>query len=325
MNTISLSPESVSDILSDGTMQSVQISQMSFPEDLWRNEKGEDSSAQFHLNWPPVVVMRMDSGGFRIIDGCKRVISHSEGEAKESVCLAIEPQSDAVCGLIRIMLNRSRTLSRVEKLLFSRFLSVTLNREDYLDWVRKLGISDKEKFELEKVFTADEELLKAVEQGFLDISSAGDLIHFSSEDRNVILEFFSRVSFSRQMQRELIEWIPEIAFRNETAVKSLLHDETIGAILENENLNMPQKSQKIRNELYMQRFPFYSSMQKNWKSKAASANPHPSKVQFSPSPGFEKRKLDVKITVKSAADARKILDDLASLPSHTWEELIFPH
>jgi len=144
------------------------------------------------------------------------------------------------------------------------------------------------------------------------------------EDKNTIAEFFEKIPFTRQTQREIAEWVPEIAYRENTTVKNILDGENILSILHSEKLNNPQKSQKIRDELYKKRFPMFSQMQAKWKKAAAAVNPNPSKVQFIPSSGFEKKRLEVKITVESGDEARKIFYSLAQIDTDKWDEIIFP-
>ena len=145
-----------------------------------------------------------------------------------------------------------------------------------------------------------------------------------TEDKNIIAEFFEKISFTRQTQREIAEWVPEIAYRENTAVKDILEGENILAILHSEKLNNPQKSQKIRDELYKKRFPVFSQMQTKWKKAAAAVNPDSSKVQFIPSPGFEKRRLEIKVTVENGEEARKLFNSLAQIDISKWDEIIFP-
>ncbi|MDR2728692.1 MAG: hypothetical protein LBB56_06120 [Chitinispirillales bacterium] len=145
-----------------------------------------------------------------------------------------------------------------------------------------------------------------------------------NEDKNVIAGFFEKIPFTRQTQREIAEWVPEIAYRENTSVKNILDGEDISAILQSEKLNNPQKSQKIRDELYKKRFPLYSQMQTKWKKTAAAVNPNPSKVQFIPSPGFEKKRLEIKVTVETGDEAGKIFSSLARIDASKWDEIIFP-
>lgn len=151
-----------------------------------------------------------------------------------------------------------------------------------------------------------------------------NIMNPDTEDKNVIAGFFEKIPFTRQTQREIAEWVPEIAYREKTTVKNILDGEEILAVLHSEKLNNPQKSQKIRDELYKRRFPLFSQMQTKWKKAAAAVNPNPSKVQFVHSPGFEKKRLEIKVTVESGDEAGKIFSSLAQIDNGKWDEIIFP-
>jgi len=139
-----------------------------------------------------------------------------------------------------------------------------------------------------------------------------------------VTEFIAAHRFTHQTQRELAEWLPEIAYRENVSAGDIINGKKIRSIIENEKLNAPQKSKKIRDELYKMRFPEYSKLQDRWKKTASAANPAPSKVQFIPSPGFEKKRLEVRLTAESAEEAREILESLAKIEPGVWEELMYP-
>jgi len=145
-----------------------------------------------------------------------------------------------------------------------------------------------------------------------------------NRDKAIIDDFLNAHRFTNQTRRELAEWLPEIAYRENISAGAVINGENIQAILKNEKLNNPQKFQKIRDELYRMRFPEYSKMQEQWKKTAASANPAPSKVRFIPSPAFEKKRVEVRLTIESAKEAKEILNALAQIEPRVWDELLYP-
>ncbi|MDR0305668.1 MAG: hypothetical protein LBI42_02400 [Chitinispirillales bacterium] len=147
---------------------------------------------------------------------------------------------------------------------------------------------------------------------------------YNIECKGIIDDFFKKIHFSHQARREIAEWVPEIAYREKSDVRNILEKESIQMILSSEKLNAPQKAEKIRDELYKMRFPLFSDMQKRWKKAVNAANPSPSKVQFIPSPGFEKKRLEIRVTVGNADEARKIFASLAEMENDKWDEIIFP-
>jgi ribosome maturation protein Sdo1 len=143
-------------------------------------------------------------------------------------------------------------------------------------------------------------------------------------DDAAVAGLFKTLRFTRQARRELAEWLPEIAYRENVTVGDVINRDIIQSILNSEKLNAPQKSEKIRDALYKTRFPEFSKLQDRWKKTAAAANPAPSKVRFIPSPGFEKKRLEVRLTVESPGEAREILESLSKIAPQTWEDLLFP-
>jgi hypothetical protein len=146
----------------------------------------------------------------------------------------------------------------------------------------------------------------------------------NQQDDAAIAAFLNAHKFTRQTRRELAEWLPEIACRENTTVDDIINSENIQSILRGEKLNAPQKIEKVRDALYRMRFPEYSKLQDKWKKSAAAANPAPSKVRFIPSPGFEKKRLEVRLTIENADEAREIFRSLSKIEPDVWDVLLFP-
>ncbi len=297
-------------------MHFLPVSKLSLPEGLYDLDESGNSIPLA----TPALVSQNDSA-FIIIDGVKRISGSNKSNYPCIVLPSVDPLN---LGLMRIELNKNRTLSLKEKILFAKWLSKNLNREEYLFWTQRIKVSDKERHELENLFYVDDDVLAAVTEGVLDSGCTEEFSSLKKDDRISVLDLFTKIPFSRQMQKEIIEWLPELSFRSNSTVKKVLESPELEDVVNHPKLNIPQKQQRIRDTLYIQRFPLYSSLQKKWKKNVAVANPDPSRVQFTPSPGFEKRKLEIKATVCNAAEAHKIFQKLASIPPQTWEELILP-
>ena len=145
-----------------------------------------------------------------------------------------------------------------------------------------------------------------------------------NQDKAAVDDFLKAHRFTTQTQRELSEWLPEIAYRENVAASDIINSENIQSILKNEKLNAPQKHQKIRDELYKKRFPEYSKLQEKWKKTAAAANPAPPKVRFVPSSGFEKKRMEIRLTIESAEEAEEIFNALLKIEPRVWDELLYP-
>ena len=167
-------------------------------------------------------------------------------------------------------------------------------------------------------------VVDAVASGALHAGLVKTFLLLSRSDQDGFLETFRRARLSFQTQREFLEWLTEIAFIQKTPVRKVLGHPEIRKLLRSRKLNWPQRVQKLRGILHTQRFPRLSAAEKTWKAVAKSANPNPSRVQFVPSPFFEKNRLEVRIVLTEGLSAKGLCGELAALPEATWRRLIYP-
>ncbi|MCU0608242.1 MAG: hypothetical protein MUF22_00545 [Chitinispirillaceae bacterium] len=168
------------------------------------------------------------------------------------------------------------------------------------------------------------EIVDAVTNGILDAALAPDMGYLTEENRAGLLSLFSKLAFSRQAQRELIEWLPEIAFIEKTRVAAILASVPFTEILNHTKLNPPQKIARIHKLAHERRYPLLSKIKKSWEEQARLVNPDPSRVSFHASPFFEKRDLEIRIRVSSAESATALMQKMGSLSAEAWEKLIDP-
>ena len=260
-----------------------------------------------------------------MIDGCKRVRRLREGGHKKALCGIIEVPVDAFrAGLLRIGLNTGRALHQYEKLKFIRWLKENLDGEAYLLQVEKLGLLPGERHEYEELLSCNESLVDAVMQGILDPAIAPEMRHISDADAGALIRLFRAIPFSRQMQRELAEWLPEIAFNRGVVLSALLDSNPLAAAIAIARLNAPQKAAMIHDLAHTLRFPLYAKMKSEWSGLSRRINPDPSKVTLHPSPFFERNRLEIRLKGETGGELAGLLHKLAAIDPRTWDELIDP-
>jgi hypothetical protein len=273
----------------------------------------------------PIIACK-NGNSHAVIDGCKRLVVLKKKGKRSVVCGIIKKNLGPVkAGLLRIGLNAGRQLHPREKLLFIGWLKSNVNQKVYRKYAEKIRLSAGERHEFEQLLLCRPRLTEAVMQGTLDAAVAPEMNHLSEHDAGVIIDLFSNLSFSRQMQRELVEWLPEIAFIRKTALQELLRSGPFAASIADTRLNDPQKVAKIHEEAHSLRFPLYSETKRTWTEKSRRLNPAPSKVSFQASPFFEKDSLEIRIKAEKAEEIHKILQQLASVDLYKWQELIDPN
>ena len=301
----------------------VSVDQIDLPEKLSDLSSLENGNSTENLLLP--IIVFNDGNRYVVIDGCKRFVCMVQSGRKVCACGVIRSVQDSKsAGLLRIYLNRGRVLSFKEKFLFLRWLKENLSEKEYSIRIAELGIQDRERHNLEQLMFCSNEVLEAVERGYVDPANAPDMIHFSESDCGAVLQYLSRFSFSRQMQRELLEWLPELAFRNKCSIKQILEHEDLRNIMENGKLNDPQRVRKIRDILFALRFPHLVVAKKRWDKIVREVNPDHSRVHFQSSEAFEKNNLEIRISISSPEQASTILHQLCSISSEKWEQLIYP-
>jgi hypothetical protein len=300
----------------------IAIEKLSMPHGLF-DDKIPINKASPSLFLPVIVYKKND--GYEIVDGCKRYKVLKASRKKKIACGTINDEMDSTgAGLLRIGLNANRQLHAREKLLFLGWLKSTFHKKKYLKQSEMLSLPANERHEYEQLLSCKPWLVEAVLQGNLDATVAPEMNHLSETDAGSLVGLFSTLSFSRSMQRELAEWLPEIAFIRKTALPALLKSEPFASIPVDGRLNNPQKAAKILELAHTLRFPLYTETKTRWTEAARRTNPDPSKVTFHATPYFEKNGLEIRIKADRAEVLQRITRQLASIDPAAWQELIDP-
>ncbi|MBN1600858.1 MAG: hypothetical protein JW915_04570 [Chitinispirillaceae bacterium] len=274
----------------------------------------------------PLLVLESphDASSYIIIDGYKRYLSWIERKAATVTCVVIPSVALTDAGKMRIELNCNRPVPFSEKLQTLKWGKFNCSESDYQEIVRILSVSGKELRDIELLFDASSQLVNAVKKGILDSTLVSELKFFSNEDTTAVLSLFSRFPFTRQTQRELLEWLPELVYKNKKTISELFESDSVKKIIDDKKLNDPQKIKKIRDYYNELRFPTLADTKKAWNALASSVNPAPSSVTFIPSDAFEKSTLEIKIRITDVPEGLKILKRLSEISERDLESLIYP-
>lgn len=282
------------------------------------------SSSSLSVSLYPLIVTPCSESRYVVCDGCKRFLAgRSRGEKSFSCVVVCTELNKFTFGLLRMALNGTRPLSIREKYLFSIWLQKNC-AADFHDYAAKIGISRGDITCMHYLSQCSAEVKNAVLNGRIHHTMAEDFSLLSSEDQDRFLHVFEHIQLSLQTQRELFQWLPEIAYRDGIAVKQILTREDVEHILFHKTLNIPQKIQKIRELINSLRFPRLSSAQTIWNKTVQKLNPDSSRIQFIPDPCFEKDKLEVKIVVTNPENAVTIMQKMAEITVSDWKKLIAP-
>jgi hypothetical protein len=301
----------------------LSIDTLIVPEELFDPETSLPE-ADISGSYTPLIVRPIESC-FSIIDGCKRYISHEKNRQHTIACFVLQTRLDEFCcGLLRIALNRSRPCTLQERVLFLGWLKHNCSPETFYSHAKSWGFSSRDIERITPLLSCGSHIIQAVCQNSLDTSLVKLFQVLTSDDQTCFLNTFKNLKLSLQTQRELLEWLPEIAYNENMCVRDILSQEHITNILNDTRLNDPQRIKKIHTYLYTKKFPRLSRAQNLWKKQSAALNPDPTCVSFVASPYFEKKFLEVKIAVTDSLRAVHIFNRLATITADEWKALIYP-
>jgi ParB-like nuclease domain len=314
--------------LPDTAFINAPLEKLSLPEGLFDLKTPQPLAMVLESLLPIIVTKVENSGGYVIVDGCKRFLALKKTDVKECACMAFSKVLDLKkTGLLRIALNEERPMHIRERLCFYKWLSENYSGELRETLLREIGFLE---FELKPLAGCAKDIIDAVAEDRIHIRNVEDFSLLEEKDRIMFLEMFRDLAMSQQTQRELLEWLPEIAFSRNMSVSDLLKSKEICGIMADKTLNAPQKIEAVRDLAHSWKYPLYSGALKNWKqtasatSRAIVENEPSSQVIFLPSPAFEKNRLEIRISISHAKAAKEIFERLSRIPQSTWAHLIYP-
>lgn len=273
----------------------------------------------------PPVAQPAGAGIYEIVDGCKRVLYMQHRHKDRCMCaITTTPLDSRAAGLLRIMFNRNRPRTLDETLCYVRWLKENVSSEGYRSIAEELGFTQNQLQEAHRLLGCAPFVVRAVADGALHSAVIEDFSRLGESGQRAFLTTFAGLKLSRQTQRELIRWLPDIAATTGRPVADILAEDRLQRILRDGRITDPRKIDKVRHALFERRFPRLAHAHHTWRTASARHNPDPRRVSFVPDQSFEKDRLEMRITLRSAGEAEKLFGKLASVPRDAWRLLLRP-
>ncbi|NIM13421.1 MAG: hypothetical protein GTO45_15000 [Candidatus Aminicenantes bacterium] len=140
--------------------------------------------------------------------------------------------------------------------------------------------------------------------GAVTLRSALKLCDFQPEDREVLVDLFSNVSFTASHQQKILEMVEEVIFRDKCSLEEIFEKLEISKYMEMEK---PQKA--IIDVLFTYRYPVYSEAEKQWQEEVKGLD-LPDNIKVTHYPFFEKKGLEVTIHVPDTTELKKMIEKI---------------
>lgn len=273
----------------------------------------------------PPLVHGTANGTAIVVDGIRRVERLREHGAVDTLCLVVapgdlrEPWREAV----RFACNRHRTLELTEQVQLARWVATFIEKKDRYQAAQWLGLDGGVYRKVRELVGVEKMVFDQVVSGVIHVACVGPLMRLDAEGRKAFLDLALQVSMTVQTQRELLDWLPEIAERDFTSVAALV-DGCSRAFKKKRGLAGTGAGKIVHEQIRALRFPRLSAAREQWLKCARHANPDSGLVRIDPSPSFERSRLDIRVTIQTVAEAHKVFSGLAAVTESTWRTLLSP-
>jgi hypothetical protein len=163
-----------------------------------------------------------------------------------------------------------------------------------------------------------------VECGALHESHTDAFNRLDQPTRHAVAALLRSARFSMQMQREVLDWVPEIACAEGIDGGQVLACPEVEALVQGRANNKPQALDRIRSTLFARRFPRLAALRSEWEALSARVNPDPALVKLRAPESFERDGIEICIRAKDGAQMMSLLARLHAIPEATWDRLARP-
>lgn len=261
---------------------------------------------------PPLVIA--DSAKtYAIVSGVRRVEFIRRFIAPAQIdCMVIDKDAPPSFILNLILTDQSHTarLSLVEKTRFVEIASRFLKMEDIITSFQarlqlpkgRSGITN-----LLQILKQDERFVREIHIGYIQDRMVLELLSLPREtDRLALIQLFKNLGMGDGKQKRFFSLIRDIAWREGTSISAYLQRKEITAILEHQELNIPQKIQHL-GCLLQNEFSPASSLAEELFAKKVKNLGLPANYSISHSPSFEKDETTLSITFRNFPECEQYL------------------
>jgi hypothetical protein len=116
-------------------------------------------------------------------------------------------------------------------------------------------------------------------------------------------------------QAEIVEYVTEIAIRENLTIKEVVSSDEVSAVLSSKTLNTPQKADAVKRCLRERRYPRLTEKEKEFARTLKQVKLGPS-IRLTPPPFFEGSHYQVTLRFKNAGELKRDLHQLEKLLSN---------
>lgn len=256
---------------------------------------------------PPLVV-RGEGKTIEIVTGFRRIHALKKLGCDSAACIDLSNTGYSDLELLLLNLHENLTIREfndVEKSMVLVRLMRYLPRDEIEKiYTKTLKINRPEDLDLlVRVDKFDPAVKKSIADKKISLSVAGILSNRDSNTRILLGSLLTYLNLSINYQVQLIDYLIDISHKKQTSISDLLNSNEIKAVLEDENINIPQKAKSFMDTLRNMRYPVISRAEKDFRATIAKI-PLPKGVRIKHPPFFEAPGFTAEISFQDGTDLR---------------------
>ncbi|MGV1099332.1 hypothetical protein ACUUL3_07975 [Thiovibrio sp. JS02] len=245
----------------------------------------------------PPILKEEETAMLRIVAGRRRLLAAQQTlRASSCVCLVLPAEATAAETLavsLEDTLLRGE-VSVIEQAIFFAKMLEQAGEAAACAFLPAIGLEPHpvNMRKLLRLLDLEEHLLLALHQGFLHDGVARELLNCSFTDRMSLFEVMDLLKLSVSNQKKLTAGCRELAARTGGSVMAILGQKAVREIIEQPEMNVPQKAARLMQWLGEQRYPRLYEAELDFRHFAASLR-LPQGASLSHSPSFEQDRLEL--------------------------------
>jgi ParB family chromosome partitioning protein len=272
----------------------------------------------------PPLVARNQEGSFDVVSGFRRILALKALDERNAFChdvttVLASPLERLLAAFYENL--ATRKFNDMEKAIILHKLQGHVGTEELLaSFMPLLSLPSHEgtlKFYL-KLLTLEESIQDAVAVGAISIKIAKALVEMEKGVRQALFHWISVLKLNLNQQMKFIEYVEDIRMRDGVAAPEMFSDEVFLKVLENPQLNNPQKAKAVLETLRVRRFPRLAQAQQAIES-AVSTISMPPGASIHYDPYLEDPYYHLEIKFKHGKELRNAIDKLH--PSRNLEAI----
>lgn len=283
------------------------------------------------INSPLLILIENQGGAHTVIAGYRRIRALKALDYERTPCrLLSESQlSTLECLLLNLYDNlATRRLNEVERGMVLSRLESLVSQEEILDCYMPLLALPSHKetlhFYLRLERELEEEPKHYLAQGHMSLQVARMLLEIGQGARSRVFDLISRLKLNINQQKQLIDYIVDLAHINKISISDFLEEKPFEDILQKEDMNKPQKAKTLLHFLRALRFPTLVRAEEDFRKNVAGLG-LPEGVRISAPPYFESPHYRLEILFEDGKELGEKLKDLLKKEGleglgNPWEE-----